>query len=188
MRVRTRLSIIGLGMAAGVLAAPASAYAVNADHADWTGYGWSQCTSGINVRTCYYDVYSSTCVEAAVVGTPLATCHVGVRLTVRVVPIANAAGTVIGCTSIGLSRTPDNVVDYDSAFGEFDNASIDIVNVGVVDYFGDGRPGAVEFSAADSYAQESVPRWLAEGAFVGSCARNATLYTDDAAGTVDVYV
>lgn len=100
---------------------PTSAIAAKAEHVDWTGYGWSDCTNRTSTGwTCYYNAYSSDCVEAAFLGSTLARCEVEMHATVRVVPLFNAAGRVVGCTSVSLSPSTSGYAAFDSTFAEFD--------------------------------------------------------------------
>jgi hypothetical protein len=189
MTPRFRRVAAALGATATLLL-PTSANAANAEHVEWTGYGWSDCTSGTSTGwTCYYDVYSSGCVEAAVLGTPLANCELEMHATVRIVPMFNAAGRVVGCTSVSLSPSTSGYVYFNSTFAEFDNYSIDSpFTIAVFDAYGDGTPSAVEFTAHETGGQEGTKSWTVEGAWAGSCNRNRTSFSNAVTGTVDVAV
>lgn len=176
--------------AAVLLLGPGTAHAVDAEHAEWAGWGYANCTTGTSSGwKCYYDLYSESCPEVAVVGTTLASCHVFAHVVLDVVPIVNAAGRVVGCTSGG--RVPGgSYVSFDSTFPLFDNRSIDELFVAqVYDTFGDGSPGLMQFTAYEQgQSQETSASWLADGAFAGTCKRGAPYLPGNAAGTVDVQV
>ncbi|MDQ1748205.1 MAG: hypothetical protein QOD07_2468 [Frankiaceae bacterium] len=193
MRIRTFLRSAVCAASGIVLLASGSAHALNAEHVEWTADGWSNCTTGTSSGwSCDYDLYSTNCPEAAVVGTPLASCYVYVHAEVPVVPVVNAAGRLVGCTSgpnaVALTAS---YVYYDSTFNEFDNSRIDAIFVGQVhDVFADGKPGALTFTAYDAN-QSNDPTgatWLVHGDFTGSCKRGAYYVSGTGAGTVDVQV
>jgi hypothetical protein len=186
---RLRSIVIAVGAAVTVLTLPGVAHAANAEHVEWSGgSAYSYCESGLNSRVCYYDLYIS-CTEAAAVGAPLASCWVEMHAAVRVVPVFNAAGRVVGCSSVGLDPSWGGYVDYDSSFNEFDNHNIaSPFTIAVHDVFADGKPGAAELVAISQGEQEGGKTWIVTGDFVASCARNADFYSGTTTGTVDVDV
>jgi hypothetical protein len=193
MRIRTVLRSTLCAAAGIVLLASGSAHALNAEHVEWAGNGWSNCTTGTSSGwSCDYDLYSTDCPEAAVVGTPLASCYLYVHAEVPVVPVVNAAGRLVGCTSgtnaVALSAS---YVYFDSTFNEFDNSRIDAIFVGQVhDVFADGKPGAFTFTAYDADQSDDPvgSTWLVHGDFTASCKRGAYYVSGVSGGTVDVQV
>jgi hypothetical protein len=168
-----------------------TAHAVNAEHVEWTSFGWSNCTTGTSSGwSCSYDMYSENCPEVAVVGTPLASCNLNVHAVVKIVPIVNAAGRLVGCTSGGSVQLTSSYVYFNSTFNEFDNTSIDQIFIGqMYDSFSDGNPGAFYFTAFEEGQSEiSSAYWLVNGGFTGSCKRGASYISGTGSGTVDVQV
>jgi hypothetical protein len=183
--------VAGALAAASILIGSGSAYAVNAEHVEWTAYGWSNCTTGTSSGwSCSYDLYSDHCPEVAVVGTPLASCHLYLHAVIRIVPVVNAAGRLVACTSGGGVVLSGSYVRFDSTFNEFDNFSIDQLFVGqMYDSFSDGNPGLLQFTAFEEGQSEiSAAYWLINGAFAGSCQRGASYVGSTGSGTVDVQV
>jgi hypothetical protein len=182
--------VVAVAISVTVIALPGVAHAADAEHVEWSGgSAYSYCDSGLNSRICYYDVYAN-CTEAAAVGAPLASCRVEMHAAVNVVPVLNAAGRVVGCSSVGLNPSWGGYVDYDSTINEFDNHSISApFNITVHDIFADGKPGAAEFVAISANDQGTEGRtWIVTGDFVASCARGADSYSGTTTGTVDVDV
>lgn len=177
--------------AATALLAPGTAHAVNAEHVEWAGTGHSNCTVGTSAGwVCTYEIFSSTCPEVAVVGVPLASCYVYAKVQVKIVPVLNAGGRLVGCTSGGKVVLTNSAVYFDSTFDEFDNPSINQLFVGqVYDTFADGKPGALEFTAFEEGQSEiSSAYWLVTGNFTASCKRGAEYVYGTGAGTVDVQI
>ena len=194
MRIRSYLrSAVIVASSTIVLLGPGTAHALNAEHVEWTGEGWSNCTTGTSSAwSCSYDIYSTSCPEVAVVGTPLASCYLYVHAQVPIVPVVNAAGRLVGCTSGANSVSlSGSYVYFDSSFNEFDNSSIDAIFLGQVqDAFADGKPGAFTFTAYDT-TQSNDPTgasWLVHGDFTASCKRGAYSVSGTGGGTVDVQV
>lgn len=183
-----RVSRIIISMAAAAtLAISGSARAANADKGTWDDSdNYVSCTSGVNSRTCTYDMYSFGCQEASTVGVTVAPCSFYLHARVTVVPILNGAGQVVGCTSSALSAT--GFGEFNSSFSEFDNFDMeDTVVFEVKDTFGDGKPGVAKFTIVDG-DQEGVRTWVATGTFVTSCGRNINQYNAGGAGSVTVQV
>lgn len=166
---------------------PASA--VLFEHVEWAGYGYAACTYGTSQRwQCTYLLYSDECVEASVFGEILARCSVRARVELSVVPIVDAAGRVIGCTSGRHSASAASHVNYDSTVNEFDNPAIDQLFVGQVeDFFADDRPSVMTLHAFEEGQAGLLSKyWLARATFVGTCRRGANYAYGSAAGVVDV--
>ncbi|HVF03515.1 MAG TPA: hypothetical protein VNA20_01625 [Frankiaceae bacterium] len=177
--------------AASALLAPRTAHAVNAEHVEWAGTGHSNCTTGTSAGwTCTYEVFSHTCPEVAVAGVPLASCYVWVRAVVKIAPVLNATGRLVGCTSGGNVVLTGSHVYFDSTFDEFDNDSINALVVGQMnDSFADGKPGAFELTAFEEGQSEiSSAYWLVSASLTGSCKRGAEYVYGTGAGTVDVQI
>jgi hypothetical protein len=135
-------------------------------------------------------MYSQSCPEVAVVGTTLASCSVIVHASVKIVPILNAAGRLVGCTSGGSVQLTSSYVYFNSTVDVFDNSSIDDIFVGqIYDSFSDGSPGVFQFTAVDQgQSSLSASYWLVNGAFTGSCKRGAYYLSGTGTGTVDVQI
>lgn len=171
-----------------------TANAFSAEHVDWLlSDGYSECTTGTsNGWSCTYYLYSydSNCPEVSVVGTALRDCDLYVEATVQIVPVVNAAGRLVGCTS-GPTDTSlaNSYADYDSSFNEFDNPDIESIFIGRVhDVFGDGKPGVFDFTAY-SASQSNDPAgatWLVKGTVAASCKRGSDTFATAGSGTVDV--
>jgi len=194
MRIRSFLrSAVLVASSAIVLLGSGTAHAIGAEHVEWTGGGWSNCTTGTSSGwSCSYDLYSTNCPEVAVVGTPLASCYLYAHAEVPIVPVINAAGRLVGCTS-GASAVSltNSYVYFDSTFNQFDNSRIDQIFLGkMYDAFGDGKPGAFTLTAfASNQSDNDIgATWLVHGAFTGSCTRGADFVSGTSGGTVDVRV
>ncbi len=190
MRLFGARRFVGALVAGGALVAPAAAHAIDGESGEWTGGAWSVCTSGTSTGWfCEFDVYSDTCPTVVVLGETFASCYLQMHAVVRIVPIVDGGGRVVGCTSLALSPETQGHVDYDSAIEYFDNSRIDQTFViEVFDMFGDGKPGAVEFFAHETRYDQQRTDWTIEGVFAGMCARDAFAFTNQATGTADVSV
>lgn len=174
------------------LLAPGAAHAVKAEHVEWSGYGYSYCTTGSSSGwECTYDLYSETCPEVAVAGSTLASCFLYIRATMAIVPAVNAAGRLVGCTSGGrVVLDGRSYARFDSTVPAFDNTSINEVFVGqMYDGFSDGKPGLLQLAAYEQ-GQSSLTsaQWVVAGGFAGTCNRGTGYNTAPATGTVDVHV
>jgi len=178
---------------AGVVLAATSAQAVDAEHLEWTAFGWSDCTTGTSSGwSCSYDLYSNNCPELAIAGETIRSCDLYIHVEAKIVPVLNAAGRLVGCTS-GATDTslPGSYAGFTSHVdGQFDNSSIDQVFLGRIhDAFGDGNPGALDFTAFEQGQGEPVSTWLVKGTYGGSCKRGASgIFSSSGVGTVDVQV
>lgn len=182
-----------VGVAATALLAPPDAQAVNAEHVEWFGYGYSNCGTGTpSGWLCSYDLYAGDCTEAAAFGTPVARCFLHVHAEVPVVPMLNAAGRLVGCSSGGaVVLNVRSYANFESTFPDFGNAAIDQLRVGEMsDVFTDGRPGLLRFTFFEqSESDAAVETWIVNGAFPGTCQRGTGFsYNSPAHGTVDVQI
>jgi hypothetical protein len=173
-----------------VLAAPVAAHADAVDHADWdTGYSTSYCSAETNSRTCLYDLYVDDCVEASAAGSVVAPCHVRMHAQVRVAPLLNSTGKVIGCTSSAGGAM--GWVSYDSAVGPFDNGDIaSPFHIDVYDSDGDTKKGIASFVAVSERPVEGTigtAAWVVTGTLAVNCGINASSSSNTSSGTVDVY-
>jgi hypothetical protein len=163
------------------------AHAASADKGTWdSSDAYADCGAGVNSRTCYYDLYSNQCSEASTVGVTVAPCWFELHVSVNVVPILNAAGKVVGCTSSALSAQGYGY--YDSTFNQFDNSNMsDTLVFEVKDTFADGNPGVAKYTIVDRDL-DGTRIWTATGSFVTTCARNVWQYNSGGAGSVTVEV
>lgn len=137
MRRRFKLPVKRLGLAIGAVAIvaagaaliPANAAAQTVDQGTWGNVfsTWS-CGSGATIDSPYSCTYgtnagfgSNQCHEAGI--TPGGgvhvdvSCSISVSVTTQVAPIINAAGKVVGCTSV--ATTASGIASYTSGTGEF---------------------------------------------------------------------
>jgi hypothetical protein len=185
-----RRGVVVVG-AMSTLLASGTAHAVNGEHVEWTGYGWSNCTVGTSIGwTCTYDIYSESCPEVAVVGITVASCDLITHVVVPIYPVLNAVGRLVGCTSRGPVLLNGSYVYFDSTVPVFDNQRIDQLVIGSIsDVFADGKPAALSFTAYEAgQSDDVVSFWVVNGGFAGTCQRGAYYAANSGAGTVDVQV
>jgi hypothetical protein len=192
MRVRRSFAraLVTGSVVASIAGFAVPAQAVLADKGIWDGGAvFAYCGSGTNSRTCTYDFYAAGCTEAAVAGLSRVPCEFEFRATVAIAPILDAAGRIVGCTSVPLDTRSSGRATYDSTIDVFDNPDIsDVFTIEVRDVFADGRPGVGHFSALDDSAQGPAQLWFANGAFVGVCAPGADQGSSGGAGSITVVV
>lgn len=174
MRVRAGSAhavVVGAALT-GLLGSVLTAHALTTDKGVWDGGAVSVlCGTGTNSRLCHYHFYDIGCTDAAVAGTRIGRCAFTFDATVAIVPILNAAGRIIGCTSDGQDVRTGGSATFDSVVDLFDNPQIDDdFIIQVRDVFADGKAPVGHFTAVEAQSQESTPGWVASGAFAGACA------------------
>lgn len=156
--------------AAAVCAPPAHADEI-VDSGTWsTGYATGRCTTGALSRTCTYDVNYTNCTEASVAtGGPRAVVPCGVHFagSVEVQPRFNAAGRIVGCTSV--VGTERGSIWYDSSIAsEFDRTSspIPVKTLTVQSVKNDVAHAIVHVTGT---VTQGLKRWDATIALTGTC-------------------
>jgi hypothetical protein len=185
LRVMTaRLVMLGV-VATGALFAPAAHADQGIDKGTWdSGAAIGSCDAGINTRTCTYDVYFTNCQEASVAtGGPrlLVPCDVDFDGTVGVQPRVNAAGRVIGCTSVVDTYT-GSVTFTSGLLGNF-SRTIPLTDLTVQSAHPDQSTAAVHFTAS---VTSGLNNWVVNGALTATCAPSKNSSNSLTAGSVTV--
>jgi hypothetical protein len=158
------------------------------DSGSWdSGYGTRSCTSGINSRTCTYEFTDNNCQEASVAtgtgATVAVSCDVHFKGSVTVQPRLNAAGQVVGCTSV--VGTASGSITFDSSVStDFDRTAsnpIPLADLTVQSAHPDQKTAAVKFTGA---VTNGTYVWTASGTMTATCARSNSSSTNTVAGTV----
>lgn len=187
LRMRFRV-VVPLMIGANALLIPGAHANEGVDSGSWdSGYGTRSCTSGINSRTCTYEFTDNNCQEASVAtgtgATVAVSCDVHFKGSVTVQPRLNAAGQVVGCTSV--VGTASGSITFDSSVStDFDRTAsnpIPLADLTVQSAHPDQKTAAVKFTGA---VTNGTYVWTASGTMTATCARSNSSSTNTVAGTV----
>jgi len=159
------------------------------DTGTWdSGLGTGSCTSGATTRTCTYDINYTNCQEGSVAtGTGanvVFNCAVHIHGSVTVQPRVNAAGKVVGCTSVVGTSTGYAAFDSNVS-SDFDRTtpSRPLTDVTVQSAHPDQSAAAVHFVGI---ATNGTFAWTVDATMTGTCAPAKSSSNSIVAGTVVV--
>jgi hypothetical protein len=166
-----RLVMLGV-VAAGALFAPIAHAGIDhgVDKGTWdTGVATGGCDSSVNTRRCTYEVHFTNCQEASVATGAgprvVIPCEVDFNGTVTVQPRINAAGRVVGCTSV--VGTHIGYVSFTSGVSESFSQKIPLTDLTVQSAHPDQSTAAVHFTATRT---AGTYNWVADGVLTATCA------------------
>lgn len=192
----TRIAVGAAGLVVGAVALPASAALETVDQGTWGGASstWS-CGHGATISSPYSCTYTTSaptwsekCTEAGANtgggATASVNCDIEVTVTTQVAPIFNAAGKVVGCTSV--AATASGQAAYTSGTG-FWSATIPISTADIHGANTDGVNGAGNLAYHGHIFDGTFYDYSVSGVIAAAqCARNSSGFSSTGAGNVTV--
>jgi hypothetical protein len=149
-----------------------------------SGYVSGSCGTGTTSRTCTYDINYTNCQEAsASTGGPrvVVPCDVHFHGSVTVQPRLNAAGRVVGCTSV--VGTAGGTVTFNSNVWDGFDRTFSLTDLTVQSAHPDQSAAAIHFTGSSA---DGTFVWAGTASMTASCAPGSASAGGTTAGSVTV--